>query len=329
MITPLSYLLMAIPDAYASMGCLNRIQDFLKNPSRLGTFFISLSILPYHIWLFLNAESYFVSSTNADKLLSNTEKRHLSQSLSTHSISTSRSSAIELSSFPESLPIQKEVVLSLRNVQFGWKSSSPRNTPGITLSFDSSPTGTVIILVGPVGCGKSTFLKGLAGETPVLEGELFIKYPDLAFCDETPWLSNTSIRNNIAGDDSSSFDPDWYRTVVSACALDLDLEKMPAGDETSVGSKGSRLSGGQRQRIVSCILNLDLLSTKTLTRVGYCTRSLCSQTYRLLRRCFEWSRQCNRTTCLQQCLWSDWTITSAWLYGFLSNSHWCVIASTT
>lgn len=29
MITPLSYLLMAIPDTYASVGCLNRIQDFL------------------------------------------------------------------------------------------------------------------------------------------------------------------------------------------------------------------------------------------------------------------------------------------------------------
>ncbi|KAJ5987224.1 hypothetical protein N7451_011589 [Penicillium sp. IBT 35674x] len=208
MITPLSYLLMAIPDAYASMGCLNRIQDFLKSPARL-------------------------------------EKRHLSQ---TQSISTSNISAIELSSFPESLPTQKEVVISLRDVQFGWK-PSPSNTPGITLSFESSPTGTVIILVGPVGCGKSTFLKGLAGETPVLEGELFIKYPDLAFCDETPWLSNTSIRSNIAGDDVSCFDPDWYRTVVSACALDLDLEKMPAGDETSVGSKGSKLSGGQRQRI--------------------------------------------------------------------------------
>ncbi|KAJ5806538.1 uncharacterized protein N7503_004140 [Penicillium pulvis] len=212
MITPLSYLLMAIPDAYASMGCLNRIQDFLKNPGRL-------------------------------------EKRHLAQSLSSHSILTSSISAIELSSLPESLPTQKEVVLSLRNVQFGWKPSSRRSIQGITLSFEASPTGTVIILVGPVGCGKSTFLKGLAGETPVLEGELFIKYPDLAFCDETPWLSNTSIRSNIAGDDPSSFDPDWYRTVISACALDLDLEKMPAGDETSVGSKGSRLSGGQRQRI--------------------------------------------------------------------------------
>ena len=87
----------------------------------------------------------------------------------------------------------------------------------------------------------------------MLEGELFIKYPDLAFCDEEPWLSNASIRSNIVGDDPSTFDPDWYRTVISACALDLDLKKMAAGDETSVGSKGSKLSGGQRQRIVSGI----------------------------------------------------------------------------
>jgi hypothetical protein len=36
MITPLSYLLMAIPDTFASTGCLDRIQDFLKSPIRLG-----------------------------------------------------------------------------------------------------------------------------------------------------------------------------------------------------------------------------------------------------------------------------------------------------
>jgi ATP-binding cassette subfamily C (CFTR/MRP) protein 1 len=44
MITPLSYLLMAIPDTYASVGCLNRIQDFLMNPSRLGKYSSSLSM---------------------------------------------------------------------------------------------------------------------------------------------------------------------------------------------------------------------------------------------------------------------------------------------
>lgn len=36
MITPLSYLLLAIPDMFASMGCLYRIQDFLKNQNFLG-----------------------------------------------------------------------------------------------------------------------------------------------------------------------------------------------------------------------------------------------------------------------------------------------------
>lgn len=36
MITPLSYLLLAIPDTFASIGCLHRIQDFLKNQNRLG-----------------------------------------------------------------------------------------------------------------------------------------------------------------------------------------------------------------------------------------------------------------------------------------------------
>lgn len=36
MITPLSYLLMAIPDAYSSLGCLHRIQDFLRSPGHSG-----------------------------------------------------------------------------------------------------------------------------------------------------------------------------------------------------------------------------------------------------------------------------------------------------
>ncbi|GFF44547.1 hypothetical protein IFM46972_07580 [Aspergillus udagawae] len=213
MITPLSYLLLAIPDTFASIGCLHRIQDFLKNQNRL-------------------------------------EKRQLPESLSTHSTLFSNISGIELPPLSQHPHSEKDVVLSLRNVRFGWKPPSVPETNGITLTLKDAPSGNLVILVGPVGCGKSTFLKGLAGETPVLEGELFVRYPDLAFCEETPWLSNSSIRRNIVGQDSSpTFDPDWYRTVLSACALDLDLKKMPASDETLVGSKGSKLSGGQRQRI--------------------------------------------------------------------------------
>lgn len=36
LVTPLSNLLLAIPDTFASIGCLNRIQEFLKQPNRPG-----------------------------------------------------------------------------------------------------------------------------------------------------------------------------------------------------------------------------------------------------------------------------------------------------
>ncbi|KAJ5308895.1 hypothetical protein N7508_004274 [Penicillium antarcticum] len=215
MITPLSYLLLAIPDTFASIGCLHRIQEFLKNQNRL-------------------------------------EKRKLPEPLSTCPTSSSSLSGIELPQFsplPHSTS-ENGVVLSLKNVKFGWKSLSTPKIPGIDLTLESSASGNLVIIVGPVGCGKSTFLKGLAGETPVLEGDLFLQYPNLAFCDDTPWLSNSSIWSNIVGEDTFVvFDPAWYQTVVSACGLDLDIQKMPAGGETIVGSKGSKLSGGQRQRI--------------------------------------------------------------------------------
>jgi ABC-type multidrug transport system fused ATPase/permease subunit len=171
------------------------------------------------------------------------------------------SSRIELEDFTSirakggSLPEnQSGLLLSLRNAHFGWNTSSQNGT-GITLDLSALPTGSLIAIIGPVGSGKSTFLKGIANETSVLDGEAFIKYPDLAFCEQTPWLTNSTIRENILGENTSlAFDAEWYRIVVRACALDLDFKTMPAGDETPVGSKGSKLSGGQKQRIVSGFL---------------------------------------------------------------------------
>ncbi|GAB1206155.1 hypothetical protein APSETT445_004837 [Aspergillus pseudonomiae] len=164
------------------------------------------------------------------------------------------SSTIELSTLEQHVagPVlekQSDIVLSLNNVHFGWKNSLP-DKPRISLTLRSSPNGNLVMIVGPVGSGKSTFLRGLAGETPVLEGELFMKYPDLAFCEQTSWLTNTSIRESIIGENLSSlFDSEWYHTVVRACGLEPDLKRLSAGDQTLVGSKGAKLSGGQKQRI--------------------------------------------------------------------------------
>lgn len=40
-----------------------------------------------------------------------------------------------------------------------------------------------------------------------------------------------------------------YNHVVEACALEMDLKMLPAGDQTEIGEKGINLSGGQKQRV--------------------------------------------------------------------------------
>ncbi len=55
------------------------------------------------------------------------------------------------------------------------------------------------------------------------------------------------MRANIVLD--NEFNPQWYETVVEACALRPDLARMANGDMTEI-SPGS-VSGGQKQRVVS------------------------------------------------------------------------------
>lgn len=61
------------------------------------------------------------------------------------------------------------------------------------------------------------------------------------------FLSNGSIRDNIIG--FSVFDAVRYAEVIDATMLKIDLESLPYGDLSNVGSNGITLSGGQRQRV--------------------------------------------------------------------------------
>ncbi|KAK9440292.1 ABC transporter, transmembrane domain, type 1 [Metarhizium brunneum] len=109
------------------------------------------------------------------------------------------------------------------------------------------PRGTVSMIVGRVGCGKSSLLKAIAGELSLARGRLVADVSSMAYCDQTPWLQNCSIRENIAA--QSPLDEAWLRTVIEACALDEDMSMLPARDFTIVGSGGVALSGGQKQRV--------------------------------------------------------------------------------
>ncbi|KAJ3526432.1 hypothetical protein NM208_g11192 [Fusarium decemcellulare] len=107
--------------------------------------------------------------------------------------------------------------------------------------------GQLALLLGPVASGKTTLLKALLGEVPHVSGRIALSNERLAWCEQTPWLVNQTIRENVVG--YSHFDSGLYQTVIRACDLEKDLGQLSQGDNTKIGSKGLALSGGQKQRV--------------------------------------------------------------------------------
>ncbi|KFY80283.1 hypothetical protein V499_00837 [Pseudogymnoascus sp. VKM F-103] len=133
----------------------------------------------------------------------------------------------------------------IKNGMFGWEEDKFALRNINTRVAKSSLT----IVVGQVGSGKSTLCKALLGEIPFSKGSVVLstRFPHVGFCDQTAFLSNKTIRDNIIG--FSPFDNERYSEVIEATALDFDFDTLPQGDRTNVGSDGITLSGGQKQRI--------------------------------------------------------------------------------
>ncbi|CAN8101311.1 unnamed protein product [Discula destructiva] len=110
------------------------------------------------------------------------------------------------------------------------------------------PQGSIAVLTGPVGSGKTTLARALLGEMQILSGSVSTTSTHIAYCAQTAWLPDRAIKDIILGPDSHHDDA-WYQTTIHACSLTADLAILPEGDQTRVGSNGMNLSGGQQQRV--------------------------------------------------------------------------------
>ncbi|RAH55406.1 ABC multidrug transporter [Aspergillus piperis CBS 112811] len=135
--------------------------------------------------------------------------------------------------------------VEIKNGWFGWEADK------FVLRDVSTrlPTASLTIIVGPVGSGKSTLCKALLGEVPFSKGNVIISTmaTHVGFCDQTAFLSNGTIKENIVG--FSPFNEARYEEVIDATALKHDIATLPQGDESNIGSDGIALSGGQKQRV--------------------------------------------------------------------------------
>jgi len=161
--------------------------------------------------------------------------------------STHLSSQKKTMRLSESAAINSEssCVIDIENAEFGWEQDK-HVLHDVTTQIRKS---ALTIVVGPVGSGKSTFCKALLGEIPFSKGRttLTTSVPHVGVCEQTAFLSNGSLRDNIVG--FSPYDAKRYSEVIEATALSFDLDSLPQGDLTNIGSDGITLSGGQKQRV--------------------------------------------------------------------------------
>lgn len=228
---PISALLRTIPSFRAGLACFARIQTFLISEYR------QTNVLPL---ISTSAESGSDTRPPTD--------RGLPGEIGFELQSVSRSQAAS------------KILIDVRNASFAWSRSGTAQVNDVTFSIRR---GDFVFVIGPVGCGKSTLLKGLMSETPSLKGFVYSDLIESAFADQSPWIQNATIRQNVVG--PASFDNRWYEEVIKACALNDDIAAMPSLHgmyrhshylvrsnmhlDTTVGSRGISLSGGQKQRV--------------------------------------------------------------------------------
>ena len=135
--------------------------------------------------------------------------------------------------------------ISLKNIYCSWNEAGGLNKTLENISLDIYGKQLVVI-TGPVGCGKSSLLLAILGELPCKSG--VIRHSGvITYVPQLPWIFSGTIQENITF--GKSFDSVNYERIIKACCLQKDFCEFSKGDLTHIGQRGVSLSGGQRARI--------------------------------------------------------------------------------
>ncbi len=156
---------------------------------------------------------------------------------------------------PGRLPARFERAVALEAVSFAHGSHRVLERASLLV-----PAGSLTVLTGPSGAGKTTVVDLILGLHRPDSGRVTIDGVDLAEIDLLSWrrmvgyvpqetvLFHDTIRANLTLGDDSLDDTALEAALRTAEAWDF-VAALPEGLETMVGERGARLSGGQRQRI--------------------------------------------------------------------------------
>ena len=145
--------------------------------------------------------------------------------------------------------------LKMNEVTFGYRKGPVIRKMNLTV-----PAGSITVIMGPSGAGKTTVVDLVIGLISPQDGEVTIDGIALPHIDLRTWrgmigyvpqdtlLLHDTILRNVTFGASDFTEKDAERALRASGAWEF-IQSLPQGMETSVGERGLGLSGGQRQRI--------------------------------------------------------------------------------
>jgi len=118
--------------------------------------------------------------------------------------------------------------------------------------------GSLTVVTGRIGAGKTTFLQTLLGLLPADSGAVrwngqlvadpasFFTPPRSAYTAQLPRLFSATLRENILLGLPEK--PGQLDAAIHHAVMEYDLERLENGLATLIGTRGVKLSGGQAQR---------------------------------------------------------------------------------
>ena len=214
-----------------------------------------VSLATYYTYVFsdsrniLNAETTFVSlayfnilrfpMTILPMIISTTVTAHVSLKRINNFLRSEEIDATNVVAMDSTSPH----AIAISDATFKWAPEEPMVLDKLDIKVKR---GSLVAVVGPVGCGKSSLVSAILGNLHKQSGHVSCD-PSVAYVAQQAWIQNATVEKNILF--HAPLDEDYYDRVVWACALEPDLEVLTDGDQTEIGEKGVNISGGQKQRV--------------------------------------------------------------------------------
>lgn len=191
-------------------------------------------------------------------------------------------------------PARLEIVegrVEIKDMSFSYTKKKPL-LQNIHLSVEP---GQKVAIVGPTGCGKTTFINLLMRFYDPDQGEISIdgvRTTDMSRSDlrgcigmvlQDTWLKNATIRENIAMGRPEATDEEIIEAAKQARVHSF-IKRLPKGYDTVIGEMGGDISQGQKQLL--CIARL-MLCLPPMLILDEATSSIDTRTEMQVQKAFD------------------------------------------